>query len=745
MSMQDPGPPETRLSIAGMSCAGCVSAVEEALMSVPGVSNAMVNLGERTATIIGSNDSDALINAVRSAGYDAAELRGMEDEQARDEQELIEYRKLWWRAISAGIVGLALFISGMSGWLPAIEQNFWLWLAISLITLLVLIFVGGHFFTGAWKTLKAGRGNMDTLVAMGTGAAWLYSTVVVIYPEIVPGIARHVYFEAAVIIVALVSLGSALEMRARGKTSQAIKHLIGLQPSTAHVVRTGMEVEIPVEEIGLDETIRVRPGDRIPVDGTVFEGESHVDESMLTGEPMPVHKHKEDSVYGGTLNTSGSFLMRSTHIGRDTALARIIEQVRQAQSSKPAIGRLVDQVAAVFVPFVVGVAIISFIAWFMMGPEPRINYAMVSAITVLVIACPCALGLATPISIMVAVGRSAAHGILIRNGEALQQASRLTTVILDKTGTITSGHPAVTSIVPASGFTDHDLLQLACDIETGSAHPLAIAIRNAGDEKNIRPRAVENFQSVNGLGISATLDGKVVRAGNQTYMDDSKIDTGEVSEQVADIAALGHTIIYLSIDHKLAGIIAIADPIKNDSFAAIQRLQELGLNVVMLTGDTLDTANAVANQAGIRHVIAGVLPGEKSDKVRELQNQGKVVAMIGDGINDAPALAQADVGIAIGTGADVAIESADIALMGGSLNGVADAIALSGATMRNIKQNLFGAFIYNVLGIPVAAGVLYPVTGLLLSPIIAAAAMSMSSVTVVSNALRLRHQPLDKH
>jgi Cu+-exporting ATPase len=735
---------ETRLSIAGMSCAGCVSAVEEALSQVPGVASAMVNLGERTAIVTGTKDAGALIQAIRNAGYDAAELRGLEDEQARDEQALIEYRRQWWRAISAGLVGLLLFSTGMSGWLPGIEQNQWLWLGVSLITLLVLIFVGGHFFTGALKTLKAGRGNMDTLIAMGTGAAWLYSTVVVIYPDIVPSLARHVYFEAAVIIVALVSLGSALEMKARGKTSQAIKHLIGLQPATAQVIRTGMEVELPVEEIGLDETIRIRPGDRIPVDGTMFEGESHVDESMLTGEPMPVHKRKDDKVYGGTLNTSGSFLMRSTHIGRDTALARIIEQVRQAQSSKPAIGRLVDRVAAVFVPFVVGVAVLSFIVWMILGPEPRINYAIVSAITVLVIACPCALGLATPISIMVGIGRSAAHGILIRNGEALQQASRLTTIILDKTGTITSGFPAVTKVISADGFTDNEVIQLAYDIEIGSGHPLATAIRQAAEEKNLHPDTVDNFQSVEGRGLSASKGNQVIRIGNEAFMQDSGIDTSVITKQAADLAARGNTIVYLSVDLQVAGVISIADPIKDDSSAAIKHMHELGLKVVMLTGDTIDTANAVASQAGIRHVIAGVLPGDKADKVRELQNKGEVVAMVGDGINDAPALAQSDVGIAIGTGADVAIESADIALIGGSLNAVADAIALSGATMRNIKQNLFGAFIYNVLGIPVAAGVLYPMSGILLSPIIAAAAMSMSSVTVVTNALRLRHQKLYK-
>jgi len=737
-------PSETRLSIAGMSCAGCVSAVEEALLKVPGVVNASVNLGERTAIISGNSDADKLIESIRSAGYDAAELRGLEDEQALEDASLIEYRRLWQRAISAGIVGLALFSTGMSGLLPSIENNQWLWLGISLITLLVLIFVGGHFFTGAWKTIQVGRSNMDTLVAMGTGAAWLYSTTIVIYPELVPGIARHVYFEAAVIIVALVSLGSALELKARGKTSEAIKHLIGLQPATAHVIRTGEEIEISVAEVGLDETIRIRPGERIPVDGKVFEGESHIDESMLTGEAMPVKKVQDDEVFGGTLNTTGSFLMRSTRIGRDTALAHIIEQVRQAQSSKPAIGRLVDKVAAVFVPFVIAIAVLSFTLWLMLGPEPRLSFAMVTAITVLVIACPCALGLATPISIMVGVGRAAEHGILIRNGEALRQSGKLTTVILDKTGTITTGKPTVTHILPANGYSELEVLQLANDLETGSGHPIALAIRQTADEQNIQTTTVEDFQDVAGQGIMARQQSRQLQLGNKTFMQASDIKTDALSDQARELADQGHTIVYLAVDQLLIGLLAITDPLKPDSADSIKHLQSLGLQVVMLTGDNIRTANAVANQLGLDQIIAEVLPGDKAEKVRDLQAQREIVAMVGDGINDAPALAQADVGIAIGTGADIAIESADITLMGGSLSAVAKAIALSRATMTNIKQNLFGAFFYNVLGIPVAAGALYPITGLLLSPIIAAAAMSMSSVTVVSNALRLRKIELSK-
>ena len=729
---------EIRLSIAGMSCAGCVSTVEKALAGVPGVESAQVNLGERTATVEGMAGVDALLAAIRQAGYDAAELTGTADEEEKENLELLEYRRLWWRAITAGVIGLLLFLTGMGGWLPPIEQGKIVWLGISLVTLLVLIFVGGHFFTGAWHALRTGRGNMDSLVALGTGTAWLYSTAIILFPEAVPGLARHAYFEAAVIIVALVSLGSALEMRARGKTSEAIKRLIGLQPTTARVIRNGKELDLPIGEVGLEETIRVRPGEKIPVDGSVFEGGSHVDESMLTGEPMPVKKSPEDTVYGGTLNTSGSFLMRSTRIGRDTALAHIIELVRRAQASKPAIGRLVDRVAAVFVPVVVLIAVLSFMAWYLIGPEPQLSFAVVSAMTVLVIACPCALGLATPISIMVGVGRAAERGILIRNGEALQQASRLTTVVLDKTGTVTEGRPRVTRLLPASGWDEETLLRQAAALELGSEHPLAAALVEAARERGLTSAAISEFQAISGRGVCGLLDGHRLRLGNAAFMEESGIELGEMTELAESLASRGETPVYLAVDDHSAGIIAIADPVKEDSGAAIARLQDVGLQVVMLTGDNAISARAVARQVGVDRVIADVLPADKGAEVAVLQKAGEVVAMVGDGINDAPALARADVGIAIGTGTDVAIESADIALMCGSLHGVPDAIALSHATLRNIKQNLFGAFVYNTLGIPVAAGLLYPLTGLLLNPVIAAAAMSMSSVTVVSNALRLR-------
>jgi Cu+-exporting ATPase len=669
---------DIRLSIAGMSCAGCVSAVEKALAGVPGVESAQVDLGERTATVEGMAAVDALLAAIRHAGYDAAELTGTADEEEKENLELLEYRGLWWRAVVAGVIGLLLFLTGMGGWLPPIEQGKILWLGISLVTLLVLIFVGGHFFTGAWHALRTGR----------------------------------------------------------GKTSEAIKRLIGLQPSTARVIRNGKELDLPIGKVGLEEIIRVRPGEKIPVDGVVFEDGSHVDESMLTGEPMPVKKSPEDTIYRGTLNTSGSFLMRATRIGRDTALAHIIELVRRAQASKPAIGRLVDRVAAVFVPVVAVIAVLSFVVWYLVGPAPQLSYAVVSAMTVLVIACPCALGLTTPISIMVGVGRAAERGILIRKGEALQQASRLTTVVLDKTGTVTEGRPRVTRLLPASGQDEEALLRQAAALELGSEHPLATALVETARERGLTSAAVSEFKAVSGRGVCGLLDGHRLRLGNAAFMEENGIESGEMTELAESLASLGETPVYLAVDDHCAGIIAIADPVKEDSGAAIARLQDLGLQVVMLTGDNAISARAVARQVGVDPVIADVLPADKGAEVAALQKAGEVVAMVGNGINDALALARADVGIAIGT--DVAIESADIALMRGSLHGVPDAIALSYATLRNIKQNLFGAFVYNTLGIPVAAGLLYPLTGLLLNPVIAAAAMSMSSVTVVTNARRLR-------
>ncbi|MHB8623261.1 MAG: heavy metal translocating P-type ATPase [Sulfuricaulis sp.] len=729
-----------RLSISGMSCAGCVATVENALKSVPGVVEAAVNFAEHTATVEGKVEGKMLLDAVTAAGYGAAELRSLEDETEKQAADHAYYQALWRKVVVAGIVGLPLMLAEPLGLMPMLDtpSGRIFWLLVGLVTLGVLVYAGGHFYRGAWKAFKAHNANMDTLIALGTGAAWLYSMLVVVFPGIVPSLARHAYFEAAAVIIALINLGQALEMRARGKTSEAIKRLIGLQPKTARVMRDGREQDIAISEVGLDETVRVRPGEKIPVDGRIIEGHSSVDESMLTGEPLPVAKRVGDEVVGGTLNKAGTFLFQAKRIGTDTALARIIEMVRRAQSSKPAIGRLADKISAVFVPSVLIIAVLTFLVWFNFGPEPRLSYALVATMTVLIIACPCALGLATPISIMVGVGKAAEYGILIRNGEALQQAGKLTIVVLDKTGTITAGRPTVTALLPAAGWNEQRLLETSASIETGSEHPLAEAIVAAAKTRGFKFVPVKGFEAITGHGVAATIDEKKVLFGNARLMTRHDIQLGDLPAQAEKLAAGAQTPMYLAVDGRVAGIVAVADPIKPDSKAAVARLHAYGLKVVMITGDNRATAEAVAHAVGVDDVMAEVMPGEKADKVKALQQRGAIVGMVGDGINDAPALAQADVGYAIGTGTDVAIESADITLMRGSLHGVADAIAISRATVSNIKQNLLGAFIYNSLGIPIAAGALYPLTGLLLNPIIAGAAMAMSSVTVVSNANRLR-------
>ena len=727
-----------RLSISGMACAGCVSAVEEALQKVSGVTSAVVNLGERIAVVEGEPEAQQLIDAVKGAGFNAAILHSLADERSKEEGEERAYKQKLRQAVSAGTVGATLFVSGMGGWLPPIGTGTLLWLGVSMVTLLVLVGVGGHFFTGAWRALRNRRGNMDTLIALGTGTAWLYSTMVVLFPDWVPVLARHVYFEAAVIIVALVSLGSALEMRARGKSSAAIKQLIGLQPDRACVIRNGVEIELSLDQIGLDETLRIRPGDRIPLDGVVIEGESYVDESMLTGEPMPVFKQRGVEMVGGTINGQGSLLMRTTSIGQETVLARIIDLVRKAQSSKPEIGRLVDRVAAWFVPAVVLVAALSFLLWYNYGPSPQLSYAMVTAMTVLVIACPCALGLATPMSIMVAVGRAAGMGILIRNGEALQQSGAVTTVVFDKTGTLTEGKPELVSIEIMAAVDERRLLQLVASLEQYSGHPLATAMIHRANEAGITLLESTAFVSETGCGASAEIDGCQVVVGNRAMMILNSISCEGDREIIQAWSELGMTPIYVAIDDMLCGLMAIADPLKREARQVVDQLHQHGLEVVMLTGDQHGAAESVSTRLGIRQFYSGLLPADKIEQINRLQSAGKKVLMVGDGINDAPALTQADVGLAIGTGTDIAIESADIVLMRGELQGVLNAILLSRATMRNIRQNLVGAFAYNTIGIPVAAGVLYPWFGVLLSPVVAATAMSLSSVTVVSNALRMK-------
>ena len=609
---------------------------------------------------------------------------------------------------------------------------------MGLATLGVMAFSGRHFYVGAWRTLANHTANMDTLIALGTGTAWLYSMVVVCLPGYLPEVARHVYFEATAMIIGLVNLGLALELRARGKTSEAIRRLIGLQARTARVLRDGKELDIAIEQVLRGDLVRVRPGEKIPVDGQVSEGRSAVDESMLTGEPMPVEKAAGDEVVAGTLNKSGSIVFRATRVGRDTALARIIAMVRRAQNSKPPIGRLADVIAAYFVPTVMIIAVLSALAWLNFGPQPALAFAIVSATTVLIIACPCALGLATPMSVMVGVGKAAEAGVLIRNGEALQTASKLTAMILDKTGTVTEGAPRVTDVIATGELGEDEIMQLAAGLEAGSEHPLAVAILESAAQRGVSPDRVSGFNALAGRGVEAQLAGRRLLLGNDKLMAERGIDCSARADVARELAAKARTPMYFAVDGTLAAIIAVADPIKADSAAAIRRLRDNGLRVVMLTGDNQATARAVAGQVGITEFYAEVLPEDKAAKVAELQAQGELVGMTGDGINDAPALALANVGFAIGTGTDVAIESADITLMRGSLHGLADAIAVSRATLANIRQNLFGAFIYNIAGIPVAAGVLYPFFGVLLSPVIAGGAMAFSSLTVVSNANRLR-------
>lgn len=738
--MNDKSMTSKRLYISDISCAGCVDTVKTALSSVPGVKEVEVNFADRTATVFGDVHSDQLINAVGDSGYTASVAEDETSSSERENQDLIHYRDLLKKTIIAGVIGVFILAAMMLGLLPNITTPFGqiVYGLISLLTLFVLAYPGGRFFAGALKSFKNHSANMDTLIAIGTGVAWVYSTFVVIFPDSVSEVARHVYFDTATIIIAFINLGSALEMRARGKTSEAIKRLIGLQPKTARVLREGIEVDIPIEQVQMDEIIRVRPGEKIPVDGELTEGTSHVDESMLTGEPVPVSKKLGDEVVGGSVNKSGSFLFKANRIGKDTALSQIIDMVRKAQNTKPEIGRLADKVSSIFVPTVLIIATITMMAWFNFGPDPKLTYMLVATVAVLIIACPCALGLATPISVMVGVGKAAEYGVLIRKGDALQKAGQLTTVVLDKTGTITEGKPVVTALEPKDGTSEEDLLKIAASVEKNSEHPLAEAVLEASKERNLELVSIESFEAISGHGVKASYQNKPILLGNSKLMNDNGINLGELNARSEDLAKLGQTVIFVAMGGQALGLLGISDPIKTDSKEAIERLQESGIKVVMLTGDNKATAGTVASLVGVNNFIAEVLPQDKANEITKLQEQGEKVAMVGDGINDAPALAGADVGFAIGTGTDVAIESADITLMRGSLHGVADAVSISKATLRNIKENLIGAFGYNTLAIPIAAGILYPFTGILLNPIIAGAAMALSSVTVVTNANRLR-------
>jgi len=734
---------ELQLNIQGASCASCVSKIEAALKQVSGVTNAEMNFAERSVLVLGSSSSHALIKAVEQAGYNATLANTDSDEAAIEEKEQADwayYKKLMRDMVIALSLGVPLMLYGLVTGEMSVNTTTEriVWLIVGIMTLGVMVFSGRHFYVGAWNSFKNHAANMDTLIALGTGTAWLYSMVVVFFPGYVPEMARHVYFEATAMIIGLINLGLALEIKARGKTSEAIKRLIGLQAKTARVIRDGHDIDIPIEDVLLNDLIRVRPGERISVDGLVVEGQTSIDESMLTGEPMPIEKRKDDEVVAGTINKSGSIVFRAERVGKDTALAQIINMVKRAQNSKPPIGRLADMISAYFVPVVMIIAVISALAWLNYGPSPEVAFAIVSATTVLIIACPCALGLATPMSVMVGVGKAAEAGVLIRNGEALQSASKITTMVLDKTGTITEGAPKVTDVVIVSDHSHNDVLSLAASLESGSEHPLAMAIVESAKEQGVPIHSVTDFQSIAGKGVEAMLNSQRLLFGNEKLMIDQGIELHHYIDKAQRLAADAKTPMYFAIDSTLVAVIAVADPIKSDSIDAIKRLQHNGIRVVMLTGDNRLTAKAVARKAGIADYVAEVMPEDKANKILELQREGEIVGMTGDGINDAPALAHANVGFAIGTGTDVAIESADITLMRGSLHGLADAIAVSKATLRNIKQNLFGAFIYNVAGIPFAAGVFYPFLGILLNPVIAGAAMAFSSLTVVTNANRLR-------
>ncbi len=726
-----------QLLINGMSCASCVSRVQKALQAVPGVAQARVNLAERTALVMGSASAADLVHAVEKAGYGA---EAIEDDLKRRERQqetaLATMKRFRWQAIVALLVGIPVMVWGMIGDnMMVTDANRSLWLVIGLVTLAVMVFAGGHFYSSAWKSLKNGTATMDTLVALGTGVAWLYSMSVNLWPQWFPMEARHLYYEASAMIIGLINLGHMLEARARQRSSKALEKLLDLTPPSARVVTENGEKTVPLADVQPGMTLRLTTGDRVPVDGEITQGEAWFDEAMLTGEPVPQEKSNGDAIHAGTVVQDGSVLFRASAVGSHTTLSRIIKMVRQAQSSKPEIGQLADKISSVFVPAVVAIALFSAAIWYFFGPAPQIVYTLVIATTVLIIACPCALGLATPMSIISGVGRAAEYGVLVRDADALQRASELTTLVFDKTGTLTEGKPQVVAVKTFSGVEEAQALRLAAALEQGSSHPLARAIlEKAGDATLPQVNA---FRTLRGLGVSGEAEGQTLLLGNQALLNEQNISTTELESEINAQASRGATPVLLAIDGKAAALFALRDPLRADSVAALERLHREGYRLVMLTGDNPTTANAIAKEAGIDEVIAGVLPDGKAEAIKNLQRQGQKVAMVGDGINDAPALAQAEVGIAMGGGSDVAIETAAITLMRHSLMGVADALAISRATLRNMKQNLLGAFIYNSLGIPIAAGILWPITGTLLNPVVAGAAMALSSITVVSNANRL--------
>ncbi|MFY9826824.1 MAG: heavy metal translocating P-type ATPase [Thermoanaerobaculia bacterium] len=774
------------LPVEGMTCAACQATVQKALQRQPGVLDASVNLMMKSAAVTydpARVQPEALVEAIRETGYEAElprpEQTAFEEQEARDRSQEAEFRGLRRKALASGAAGVVAMIfsmplmaglaagghAGMTAdpfmrwvmhsltpalravmpWLYEIPAAVLSW-ALLAMTVAVMALAGRHFYVRAWAALSHRSADMNTLVAVGTGAAFLDSVLATVAPGFFTsrGLAPDVYYEAVVIIIAFVLSGNALEARAKSRTSAALRSLVALQPKMARLMRGDLEVDVPVEQVTSGETVIVRPGERLPVDGEVVSGGSAVDESMLTGESMPVEKKPGARVIGGTINRTGAFRYRATSVGADSVLSQIVRLMRDAQSSRAPIQKLADRISAVFVPVVIGLAVVTFIVWFAAADTAPAVRAFSAAVAVLIIACPCAMGLAVPTAVMVATGRGAELGILIKGGEALQRAGDVTTVVLDKTGTVTLGTPTVTDVLPAPGGArdENALLRLVASLEASSEHPLADALVRRARELGLPLAAVEGFQSITGLGAVGIVDGSFVAVGNEKLMDDYAAHVAPLKADAERLSGEGKTPFYAAVDGTFAGLLAVADPIKPEAREAIARLKAMGLDVVLLTGDNRRTAEAVGREAGVERVVAEVLPDGKVAEVQRLQKEGAVVAMVGDGINDAPALAQADVGIAIGTGADVAVEASDVTLMRGDPRGVATAIALSRRTMRTMKENLFWAFVYNVIGIPVAAGALYPVFGVLLSPILASAAMALSSVSVVTNSLRLRRARL---
>jgi Cu+-exporting ATPase len=732
----------TRIPVTGMTCAACQSRVQRTLQKQDGVTDASVNLMMGTATVTydpAAVRPEALVEAIKQTGYGAElptpDRSAFEEQDARDKATAEEFQELKWKAILSGAVGLA----GMAV-MPFMHSMMWITWMFLMATAGIMITAGRHFYVRAWKAFTHHSADMNTLVALGTGAAFVYSVIATVAPGffLARGVPADVYYEAVILIIAFILAGNAFEARAKRNTATALRALVQLQPKTARVLRNLVEVDVPIEEVVAGDRVVVRPGERIPVDGVVVKGESAVDESMLTGESMPVPKKAGDRVIGGTINRTGAFRLEATTLGEASVLAQIVKLMRDAQGSRAPIQALADRISAIFVPVVISIAIVTFAAWAVLAPEASYVRGFAAAVTVLIIACPCAMGLAVPTAVMVATGKGAELGVLIKGGEALQRAGDISTVVLDKTGTVTEGRPTVTDLVVTTPGSDHVVLAAVAALEGLSEHPLADAIVKAAKERGLALGQVEGFGSVTGKGIVGVVDGSAMAVGNAALMADYAIDVTPLAGDVARLSDAGRTPMYVARDGALAGLLAVSDPIKESSRAAITRLHAMKLEVVMLTGDTERTAQAIAREAGIDRVVAGVLPEGKVTEIKRLQEGGAVVAMVGDGINDAPALAQADVGMAIGTGTDVAAEAADVVLMRGDLRAAAHAIELSRRTMTTMKQNLFWAFIYNVIGIPVAAGVLYPAFGLLLTPVLASAAMAFSSVSVVTNSLRLR-------